>query len=63
MGIIVEAVLAGKVSRDHAKAALDVWNDRAQELGRPPNYRGFDEEFAAREAERRTWSLDDLDGR
>jgi predicted nucleic acid-binding protein len=51
MGVVVEAVLTGSLSREKAKDALEVWMDRSQELGRPANYRGFDEEFATREAE------------
>lgn len=59
MGVVVEAVLAGRLSRERAQAALTVWDDKNQQLGRPADYAGFDATFAKREAERCAWAAEE----
>lgn len=55
MGLVVEAVLSGRLSRTEAKEALGVWDDPNQQLGRPKNYSSFEATFEAREQERLVW--------
>lgn len=61
-GVMVEAVLAGRLTRDRAASAVEVWEDKTQQLGRPADYETFDRTFAVRESERARWS-DSADGR
>lgn len=56
MGLVVEAVLTGRLTRERAAEALAVWDDRDQQLGRPSDYAGFEATFAVRERERLAWT-------
>lgn len=57
MGLVVEAVLSGRLLRAAAESALVVWDDPNQQLGRPVDYEGFDATFAKRERERLAWTV------
>ncbi|MHB8380895.1 MAG: hypothetical protein ACYDC3_00940 [Candidatus Binataceae bacterium] len=46
MGLFVEMVESGTITKDEAKRAADPWNDPVQQLGKPKNYKGFDATFA-----------------
>jgi len=48
MGLMVELVESGLITKQEAKRAADPWNDPGQQLGKPRNYKGFDVTFAAR---------------
>lgn len=48
MGLVVRLVSDQVISREIARAKLEVWSDRRQQLGRPRDYHDFDSCFAAR---------------
>ena len=56
MGVVVEAVLTGRLLRTRAEEALAVWDDRSQQVGRPEDYDSFEATFQRRIAERRAWT-------
>lgn len=55
-GVIVEAVLLGGLSRERAASAVEVWDDKTQQLGRPADYESFERTFDVRVSERARWS-------
>ena len=61
LGVLVEVVLGGHVTRERVERAVAVWDDKSQQLGRPADYVGFDATFAAREQERLAWTLEEYD--
>jgi predicted nucleic acid-binding protein len=48
MGAIVEWCEEGILDRELVRKATEVWEDRAQERGRPSDYAGFDHTYAQR---------------
>ncbi len=48
MGLLVELIESGLITKEEARSAVDPWNDPGQQLGKPKNYKGFDGTFARR---------------
>ena len=48
MGLLVDLVESGLLTKEEAKSAVDPWNDPDQQLGKPKNYKGFDATFVTR---------------
>jgi len=48
MGLVVGTIEMGIVSREQARSALIIWDDRQQQLGRPSDYQDFDSTLARR---------------
>lgn len=56
MGAVVEACETAGLSRDVARSALALWDDKEQQRCRPSPYHGFDATYAARLAQRAAWA-------
>ena len=48
LGLVVEAIDSGIISKEQARSALVIWDDRSQQICRPADYQGFDRTFARR---------------
>lgn len=48
MGLIVELIETGLLTRKEAKEAVEPWSDPGQQIGKPRDYKTFDATFAKR---------------
>lgn len=53
MELVIHAVEAGVVERANAAAALNPWEDRRNQFGRPPDFTTFAETYESRLSRRR----------